>query len=282
MSDNIALWEKLGKTDPAHTKEFTRGGGFRGTAIKPMWSYKRMTEEFGPCGKGWGIDKPDFQLVPVGDEILVYCTVSVWYGEPGVMTIGVGGDKVAGKNKNGVSTDDEAFKKAFTDAVTNALKMIGVGADVHMGMFDDSKYVNTVAREFQDEAKVKSSAQLKRNGEWEKIMADLESDLVDVKSMAGLDNLRKQYLDQAERDGWTAAWRAALLDRLEGCEGDIRKQNLWEEMINISTLGGLQSFWEENLASIKGIGSKAVADFTAKKDEMKNAFLARQSTLAAG
>jgi hypothetical protein len=112
-------------------------------------------------------------------------------------------------------------------------------------------------------------------------MADLESDLVDVKSMAGLDNLRKQYLDQAERDGWTAAWRAALLDRLEGCEGDIRKQNLWEEMINISTLGGLQSFWEENLPSIKGIGSKAVADFTAKKDEMKNAFLARQSTLAA-
>lgn len=157
------------------------------------------------------------------------------------------------------------------------LKLVGIHGLV---------YSEDEADDFKDsrpaQAEAKSSAQLKRNGEWEKIMADLESDLVDVKSMAGLDNLRKQYLDQAERDGWTAAWRAALLDRLEGCEGDIRKQSLWEEMINISTLGGLQSFWEENLPSIKGIGSKAVADFTAKKDEMKNAFLARQSTLAAG
>ncbi|PDT15864.1 hypothetical protein CO670_15315 [Rhizobium sp. J15] len=133
-----------------------------------------------------------------------------------------------------------------------------------------------------DQSAPKSSAQLKRNGEWEKIMAGLESDLVDVQSMAGLDHLRKQYLDQAERDGWTQAWRAALVDRLEGCEADIRRNNLWEEMTNITTLGGLQSFWEENLPSIKAIGSKAVADFTKKKDEMKNAFLARQSNLAAG
>lgn len=128
----------------------------------------------------------------------------------------------------------------------------------------------------------KSSAQLKRDGSWEKIMADLEADLVDVNSGAALDNLRKSYLDQAERDGWTAAWRAALLDRLEGCEADIRRENLWAEMTSISTLGGLQSFWEENLPTIKGLGSKAAADFTKKKDEMKNALLARTSNLAAG
>lgn len=128
----------------------------------------------------------------------------------------------------------------------------------------------------------KSSAQLKRDGSWEKIMADLEADLVDVNSGAALDNLRKSYLDQAERDGWTMAWRAALLDRLEGCEADIRRENLWSEMTSISTLGGLQSFWEENLPTIKGLGSKAAADFTKKKDEMKNALLARKSTLAAG
>lgn len=131
-------------------------------------------------------------------------------------------------------------------------------------------------------AATKSSAQLKRDGSWEKIMADLEADIVDVKSAAALENLRKQYLDQAERDGWTMAWRAALLDRLEGCEADIRRENLWTEMTSISTLGGLQSFWEENLPTIKGLGSKAAADFTKKKDEMKNALLARTSNLAAG
>jgi hypothetical protein len=100
-----------------------------------------MTEEFGPCGVGWGINHPEFQVVPnaASEEILVYCTVSVWHEKREQFVYGVGGDKVAGKNKYGAVTDDEAFKKAFTDAVTNALKMIGVGADVHMGMFDDNK-----------------------------------------------------------------------------------------------------------------------------------------------
>jgi hypothetical protein len=138
------LWDRLGKTDPKHTKSFQRSGGFKGTAIKPMFSYRRMTEEFGPCGVGWGVNEPSFQVVSAGDEILVYCTVSVWHTSRDNVTFGVGGDKVCGKNRNGTFTDDEAFKKAFTDGVTNALKLIGVGADVHMGLFDDQKYVNSI------------------------------------------------------------------------------------------------------------------------------------------
>jgi hypothetical protein len=154
MADNLDLWNKLGKTDPAHTKQFKRAGGFSGTAIKPMWAYRRMTEEFGPCGVGWGVYEPTFQVVPGPEgEVLVYCTASIWYENPEQRSWGVGGDKVVSKNKYGLNTDDEAFKKAFTDAITNALKMIGVGADVHMGMFDDNKYVNTMRDEFAGEAK---------------------------------------------------------------------------------------------------------------------------------
>lgn len=151
MTSKTELWDRLGKTDPSHTKQFKRSGGFSGTAIKPMWSYRRMTEEYGPCGEGWGINEPSFQVVPGPEgEVLVYCTVSIWHGVRDRTVFGVGGDKVVGKNKYGLSSDDEAFKKAFTDAVTNALKLIGVGADVHMGMFDDSKYVN---ERKQDEAR---------------------------------------------------------------------------------------------------------------------------------
>lgn len=154
MPGNLDLWTKLGKTDPAHTKQFKRSGGFSGTAIKPMWAYQRMTEEFGPCGTGWGVFEPTFQVVPGPEgEVLVYCTASIWYGKPDQRSWGVGGDKVVIKNKYGLATDDEAFKKAFTDAITNALKMIGVGADVHMGMFDDNKYVSTMRDEFAAEAK---------------------------------------------------------------------------------------------------------------------------------
>lgn len=150
---NTDLWDKLGRTDPKHTKGFSRSGGFKGTAIKPMWAFRRMTEELGACGIGWGINQPSFQVVPSGDgETLVYCTVSIWHGSRDQIVFGVGGDKVVAKRRDGGSfSDDEAFKKSFTDAITNALKLIGVGADVHMGLFDDSKYVAEVAKEFAEE-----------------------------------------------------------------------------------------------------------------------------------
>lgn len=150
---NTDLWDRLGRTDPKHTKKFKRAGGFSGTAIKPMWAYRRMTEEYGPCGKGWGVNEPSFQVVPgPAGEMLVYCTVSIWHGERGSIVFGVGGDKAVNKNAHGMFCDDEAFKKAFTDAITNALKLIGVGADVHMGLFDDNKYVNEIAHEFENAA----------------------------------------------------------------------------------------------------------------------------------
>lgn len=210
MTDNLALWEKLGKTDPAHTKGFTRGGGFKGTAIKPMWSYKRMTEEFGPCGKGWGVGEPSFQVVPGPEgEVLVFCTASIWYGPEKNLVFGVGGDKAVGKNKYGLQTDDEAFKKAFTDAITNALKLIGVGADVHMGLFDDSKYVNTMRDEFAGDDKDKkddapkpvSAAEMKRS------LEAIDQDLLDCQTVADVNKCAKIWASIMDRDEWSAAYR---------------------------------------------------------------------------
>lgn len=146
--DNLRIWDALSRTDPAQTKGFSRAGGFKGTAVKPMWVIKRLTEQFGPCGEGWGIGRPYFETIPAGEEVLVYCTVECWHGSPENTLTGVGGDKVAVKRQSGIFCDDEAFKKAFTDAVNNAFKFIGVAADIHMGLFDDSKYVQAVNDEF--------------------------------------------------------------------------------------------------------------------------------------
>lgn len=158
-TNNLAIWDKLGKTDPAHTKGFKRGGGFTGTAIKPIYTEQKMTEQFGPVGTGWGFSEPKFQLVPgENKELLVYCWLTLWYvldGKRSGDIPGVGGDKVIGYIKANVQynrperweNDDEAFKKAFTDAIGNAMKHLGMSADVHMGLFDDSKYVAEVERE---------------------------------------------------------------------------------------------------------------------------------------
>jgi hypothetical protein len=231
MTENTKLWDLLGRTDPAHTKAFTRGGGFKGTAIKPMWSYRRMTEEFGPCGFGWGVGEPVFQVVPGSDsEMLVYCTASVWYRheDKDCRVYGVGGDKVVNKFSSGLKSDDEAFKKAFTDAVTNALKLIGVGADVHMGMFDDSKYVNTMKQEFADEPQaepVKSSAALKRDDAWNKLMFQLSVDFGDCKSIVTLSKLRAQYRERAKAEGWTRAWLEALKNEFDTFEEKLPKDD---------------------------------------------------------
>jgi len=212
MTDNTALWDKLGKTDPKHTKSFKRAGGFEGTAIKPMWAYRRLTEEFGPCGTGWGIGEPTFQIVP-GDnrEVLVFCTVSGWYLGPVNQVnkvYGVGGDKVVTHIKANEKynrperweNDDEAFKKAFTDAITNAFKLIGVGADVHMGMFDDNKYVNTMRQEFADEPKQEaakpSSASMKKQ------LEEIDRELLDCHSILAVDNCAKGWAHIMKRDGW--------------------------------------------------------------------------------
>lgn len=163
MNDNLRYWSVLGKTDPKHTKGFKRSGGFSGTAIKPIYTVEKMTETFGPCGVGWTISKPEFQIVP-GDnrEVLVFCTVSLRYKDGTNMSgevWGIGGDKIVThikaneqyKRPERWENDDEAFKKAYTDALSNAMKQIGMSADVHMGMFDDNKYVRQMEREFADE-----------------------------------------------------------------------------------------------------------------------------------
>jgi hypothetical protein len=151
-TDNLRIWSALSKTDPAQTKGFSRAGGFKGTAVKPMWVIKRLTEQFGPCGSGWGIDEPKFEVVPGDGETLVFCTVRCWYdaGDAGIVNNlhGVGGDKVCSVRSGKPFYDDEAFKKAFTDAVNNAFKFVGVAADIHMGLFEDSKYVAEVTAEF--------------------------------------------------------------------------------------------------------------------------------------
>jgi hypothetical protein len=228
VSENTKLWDILGRTDPAHTKQFKRAGGFAGTAIKPMWAFRRMTEEFGACGSGWGVNEPSFQVVPGPEgEMLVFCTASVWYTRDGEerqsVVYGVGGDKVVGKNKYGLSSDDEAFKKAFTDAITNALKLIGVGADVHMGLFDDNKYVATMRQEFSDEPPPKSSASLKRAGSWEELKADLDNDFADCHSLVALTRLRETYRARAVESGWPKAWLSALANEFDGMQEALKK-----------------------------------------------------------
>lgn len=153
---NTALWDSVCKTDPSHTKKFTKAGGFSGTAIKPFYLMHKATETFGICGIGWGWN--ELENIVVGG---VWCSkVELWFMQNNQRgAIQQWGQTVMqGKNKNGEFVDEEAPKKAVTDAVTKCLSYLGFAGDVHMGLFDDSKYVDERIKEEKQE----SSAAYKR------------------------------------------------------------------------------------------------------------------------
>jgi hypothetical protein len=163
---NLRIWHSVKKTDPSYTKPFSRAGGFKGTDINPLWRMMRMTEEFGPIGQGWGYEVLETRFDHLTDgQALVFALVKVWYREDGQTEryeVGPqwGGTQLIAARKDGkLFVDDEAPKKAVTDGITKCLSYLGVSADVYLGMFEDSKYLRSVAEEYRAEKQEEAAAE---------------------------------------------------------------------------------------------------------------------------
>ena len=139
--DPTELWQSLEQTDPAYCKEFQRPGGFRGTAIDPMWRAKRLTEVLGPCGIGWGYEVIDDGII--GDkQPLHWCRIRFWFkwhDQLGEFQ-GYGCTPVMMKRRDGYIVDDEAPKKSLTDAVFSCASRVGMSADVWLQTHQEDKY----------------------------------------------------------------------------------------------------------------------------------------------
>lgn len=129
---------------PDNAKTTIDAGKLKGfTDINPMWRIKCLTEMFGACGFGWYIESEEHWTESLGAEIAVFCKVILKVkhpenGEWSAPIIGIGGSKLAGKGKgNGI--DDEAYKMAYTDAISIACKALGMAADVYYEK-DRTKY----------------------------------------------------------------------------------------------------------------------------------------------
>ena len=144
MTDNKRYWDQLKKTDPKYTKRINKGFG-EITTIDPQWQIGKMTEVFGPVGVGWG-----YNVNYTYTDQLVFAEVSVWAKDDVNSYVPYGPVCSVQKlwRKTG-ALDDEAPKKAMTDAMTKALSHLGVSADVFLGMFDNSKYVEKVTAEYK-------------------------------------------------------------------------------------------------------------------------------------
>jgi len=142
--ENMKYWEQL-KQPPKDALKKITGGRISGmTDIHPQWRMKVATEIFGPCGTGWKYEIVKLWLEPpIDSQICGFATVNFYYkvdGEWSEPIPGIGGSKLLYKEKDGPYVNDEVYKMAVTDALSVAMKALGVGADVYAGRWDGSKY----------------------------------------------------------------------------------------------------------------------------------------------
>lgn len=144
MSDNMRIYDAV-RAVPEEAKRAITAGRIKGkTDINPMWRIKALTEQFGPCGDGWGytIDRLWIEDGAKGEKC-ANALISLWYkredGTRSEPVVGIGGNMLVSNEKNGLYTSDECYKMALTDAISVACKALGFGADVYWSA-DRTKY----------------------------------------------------------------------------------------------------------------------------------------------
>ena len=196
MKKNMEIWNALNKTNPEFTTKFNKFGGKELTTIDAHYQIQMMTDLFGPVGKGWKYNvEYKYQDGLVFAEVCVqYYQDHKWYEYGPVCS-------VQNLSKKNGGLDDEAPKKAMTDAMTKAFSHLGMSADVFLGKFDDNKYVEDLKKEFA--TKIIEIPKKKQNGKKnsklphvsqstiDQIKADIES----INEAKDLREFRKDYPD---------------------------------------------------------------------------------------
>lgn len=147
MSDKMIIYEKA-RSCPQNALKPIQAGRLKGKSdINPMWRIKMLTEIFGAAGFGWYYEiTKQWTETGANGEIAAFVNINLYVR----MTVdgevqwskpiqGNGGSMLVTQERNGLYTDDEAFKKALTDAISVSCKALGFAADVYWNQ-DSTKY----------------------------------------------------------------------------------------------------------------------------------------------
>ncbi len=186
QNNKMQIWDKLKKTDPKYTKPFGKFGKEL-TTVDPQYQIQMMTSMFGPVGKGWKytVEYKYLDGLVFAEVSIKYYLDNKWYEYGPVCS-------VQNLSKKNGSLDDEAPKKAMTDAMTKAFSHLGMSADVFLGMFDDSKYVESLKKEFaQKIPKTNGKKNIKLDMELD--MDQIREHVKGIKDIFALRKFRKEY-----------------------------------------------------------------------------------------
>lgn len=140
--DNLEIYNKYRNPPKDAIKPITAGRLKGKSDINPMWRIKALTEAFGMCGIGWYYKIANKWTEQSGDEIAAFVDIELYVivdGKESAPILGTGGSMLRVREKSGMYTDDDAFKKATTDAISVACKQLGFAADIYWNT-DRSKY----------------------------------------------------------------------------------------------------------------------------------------------
>ena len=132
---NLRFYENL-RNCPETALRTIQAGRLKGKSdINPVWRIKAMTETFGPCGIGWRYEIARQWELTFGQEVKAFVNINLYYmDEDGVWSLpipGTGGATLVEVGKQGLYVNDEGYKMALTDALSVAMKALGVAADVY-------------------------------------------------------------------------------------------------------------------------------------------------------
>ena len=148
---NLSIYERV-RSVPKEAKKEIEAGRLKGkNDINPMWRIKKLTEVFGPVGFGWYTEiVRTWTEASESGEMAVFVDINLFVKKDGEWSkpiYGNGGNRLIANEKkyeNGQQVyipylDDDAYKKAYTDAISVAAKALGIGADVYFEK-DVTKY----------------------------------------------------------------------------------------------------------------------------------------------
>lgn len=185
--EKMELYEKVRQV-PENAQKIIGGGRLKGfTDINPMWRYKALTENFGPCGIGWYYKIIDHWTEVTETEVTANVMIELFIkvdGEWSQAITGVGGSKLVAQERNGLQVSDECYKMATTDAISVACKCLGFGADIYWAQ-DSTKYTKAEGAEKVGKQLINGTKviALKDRCEKEGVSADKLCEVYKVKSL---------------------------------------------------------------------------------------------------
>jgi hypothetical protein len=204
--------------------------------------------------------KPDMVVNDYNAKTVVVC-VSATMGDKSEWSFG----EVAPSNNKNAYPYAMAEKRA-KDRV--ALKLLGMAGLV---------YSEEEADDFKPEDpkdRPVTASKLKKDGVFELVEADLETDMAECRTFGRFEELRKTYRDLGLANHFTPAFMRALDERLDHHETQVRSRvaydNMAQDMKGAATLSDLVEFWKlhakEYMVEMTDADRKAI---TAFKNQLK-------------